>query len=446
VYTPAQEAAGKITGAFTRTPMQYSGWPIEIIEIRYWQNNMTRTKSKKQGVPNGGKRFYFAVDKMAVGTGEQPKTRQQKSKPVRMARAEFTRQAMHVGRTRIARDTGGGTIGMVPTEMGNANSGSLHSQRVEQDEVIGIISGSGPGAFQSTPFQINPGQLATFPWLGQLALLFERYEIRELEYYYKPIVSGYAPSGQIGKVILSTDYDAASAALQNYRQAETMDPHADGMPYENIVLRLDPRRLTPPGGKFVRTGILPAGNDIKTFDAGTFYASVQGTTDTNQIGELRVRYVIALMNPRLPNTNPPSAQFTASGVYASAAVAAPAGTPTLALLNTLTSNPSNGLGVALPGGGLVALHAGLYSIAYQGVWTVSTGQASSLFTELLVNGAAVGGRSVLTSAGTNSLSSSYQSGTTVYQAQEGDTLSLSGLCALGGGTATFAGYLWITAV
>jgi len=334
---------------------------------------------------------------------------------------------------------------MAPIENDNNTSLARRPQVIEQDEVIGIISGSNPGAFVSSVFAINPGQVSTFPWAAALAQLYERYRIEMLEFYYKPIVSGFAPSGQIGKVILSADYDAASALLTSYRQAESMDPHADGMPYEEICLRLDPRRCTGIDGKFVRQGILPAGNDIKTYDAGQLFVSVQGTTDLNPIGELRVRYRVSMMNPRLLNTGPANAQFVSAVVNASASTALVTGTPKAVALDTVLSNPGNGIGVVV-GSNVATLHAGQYIIS----WVVQYGASGNVITSTASwvsrNGSQIAPTSALSNGGYGGPATATvrDQGSIAYTFNEGDTVGLSADAVFASGTCNALGALTIT--
>lgn len=271
------------------------------------------------------------------------------------------------------------------------NAGALvRDQMVESDEVVGILSGN--TSFESSALQIQPGLLSNFPWLGQLAPLYERYEFVELCYYYKPIVSGFAAQGQKGKVILSCDYDAAAGTLTSYRQAETMDPHADGMPYEAISLVLDPRRLSL-GGKFIRRGPVPAGTDVKTYDAGTVYYSVSGLTDSTDIGEIRVRYRVRLMNPRLPDTAtsaPPN--FSVTVARSTSGVSNITSGWTIPILDWTVEE--NGLGVTFsPSGapGLIRLAQGRY-IVFMNFALVSTLATAA---QVVATSIADGGSSVI---------------------------------------------------
>jgi hypothetical protein len=118
-----------------------------------------------------------------------------------------------------------------------------------EDEFIQNISGS--TGFATTGFYMNPGQIATFPWLSTLAKQFEKYTVNSIEFYYKPLVSGFATNGQSGKVMLSFDYDASDTLPSSKIQVEDTHPHADCMPYEECYLALSSRELNQQDSKYV---------------------------------------------------------------------------------------------------------------------------------------------------------------------------------------------------
>lgn len=183
---------------------------------------------------------------------------------------------------------------------GRESNTNRRHQVVTEDEYITDINGS--TAFSTTPYALNPGQSATFPWAYKIAALYERWRTRYVEFYYKPQVSAYATNGQSGKVMLSFDYNASDSAPTTKQQVEDTRPHADAMPYEVVRLRLDPKLLNSQDSKYVRPGGQPAGTDLKTYDGGVLYVSTDGNANANVIGELRVRYSFELMTPVLESS------------------------------------------------------------------------------------------------------------------------------------------------
>ena len=318
-----------------------------------------RQVSRKGRQPAPKKRWHFAVN-TPYGSGS-------------MGSAD-TAPGLLFGKPKSRNARGARTpMDLLGPETGPTNQVRPRVQVVEQDEPIGIIPGS--VTFACTPFPIQPGQASVFAWLEGIANKFEFYRFRALQFYYKPIVSGFAADGQKGKIILSADYDSASGELQNYRQAESMDPHVDAMPYEGLILTLDPARLTPREGKYVRVGVVPAGTDVKTYDAGQLYLCTQGCASTDDIGELRVRYVIEFLNPRLPNAVPPAINYTWSQ-FRSTVVATVAASNTFQAMVFGTTD-ANGLNVTDLGGGGYQVTAGSWRIRSQLHATASAAPAAS---------------------------------------------------------------------
>jgi len=240
-------------------------------------------------------------------------------------------------------------ISLAPGES-NGSQISGKGQVIAQDELVGQVSGS--VSFQSTNWQFQPGLATVFPWLSQLAVLYMKYRVRRLRFYYKPLVSQYAALGQGGRIVLAYDYDAASTNLQTLQQAEGMSPHVDGMPYENLSLNIDVARIgmSRNAELFVRTGPNPAGTDIKTYDGGTVYFASSGLGGSGTIGELRVAYEIELKNPLLPNSIAPPINNNVWSYYGAAVPVAL--TTLITSIVSLDTVYINGLGITLSGGRL----------------------------------------------------------------------------------------------
>jgi len=260
--------------------------------------------------------------------------------------------------------------------------------RVEEDEYITDIAGS--IGFATTAFPVNPGQAGTFPWLSKQAAQWEKYRWEYLEFYYRPEVSAFATQGQAGKIILSMDYDAADAPPASKQQAEDTDPHTDAMPYEDLLLALDPRQMFEMAdSKYVRPGGLPGSTDIKTYDSGNLSVSTIANTNTSLLGELHVRYAVIFEVPVLEAGagNPAAANNQVAWFQSIAAEAAGATTvPTTVAVATATNN---GIGAVNTAGSIV-LPAGNYLVDYylQAFNTVS-GDTTKVIADLQVGGVTV---------------------------------------------------------
>lgn len=181
---------------------------------------------------------------------------------------------------------------------------------VEESEYIGEVLSLGSDLTPAGPYTnvyvlpCNPGQAMTFPWLYTIAKNYEKYRFLALKFIYKPEVTEFSVTGSnTGKVILSADYDASDAPPSSKQQQEDTDPHTDGMPYQSILLSLDPSEMhRNSDAKYVRPAGLPGSADIKTYDCANFTISVQGQSGNVQtLGELHVSYIVELSVPVLEN-------------------------------------------------------------------------------------------------------------------------------------------------
>lgn len=151
--------------------------------------------------------------------------------------------------------------------------------------------GSGAGTTQARQFPLNPGQAGTFPWLNKTAQNFEKYVLTSCVYHVKHEVSEFATAGTTGLMMMGIDYDAADAPPVNESQILNSDDHNEAMPCKDFSLAVDCKVAFANGPKYVRTGNLPGGADIKTYDCGLLNIAASGTADaTTKLGKLFVRY------------------------------------------------------------------------------------------------------------------------------------------------------------
>jgi len=323
---------------------------------------------------------------------------------------------------------------MFPT---GASSRARRSRVEIEDEYIVDIAGS--VSFAATSFAVNPGQSSTFPWLSKEAILFEKYKILRLEFYYRPQVSAYATNGQTGKVMLSFDFDASDAPPASKQQVEDTHPHSDGMPYEEVLLTIDPKDCSLQDSYFVRPGGLPGSSDIKTYDAGVLTVSTIGTNSSANIGELRVRYAIALQDPVLENFVSAPLNYHVSNFQSTSAESSGAATvaKTLALATTVT----NGVG-ASNASGVITLPVGNYLIIGM-VNIASLGDLIYTIMSFLINGSA----NAIVSEQQIQNSNNFSVSATIFVTSTGSTtVALSVSNEYSGGTTTNFGNLIIQAV
>jgi len=255
-----------------------------------------------------------------------------------------------------------GILGLSSSNFSRATKSHL----IDEDEYIADINGS--VGFQTTSYSINPGQSGTFPWGYKIAGLYEKYKFLFLEFYYRREVSEFATNGQSGKVMLSVDFDASDGPPTTKQQVLDTAPHVDGMPcVEKLSLVVDPSQMANQDSKYVRPGAQPANTDIKTYDAGNFFISTYGNTNTSVIGELRVRYKVLVSVPVLESGIP---QYGAAGSYfsitsnLSGETAAATTVDTALFVSTTTPVViANGIGATIASSGLITVPAGIYLVS-----------------------------------------------------------------------------------
>jgi len=241
-----------------------------------------------------------------------------------------------------------------------------------EDEQILDIAGSSSSAITQVP--CNPGIGGAFPFLSQIATRFEKYVFTKLEYYYKREVSEFATAGQTGKVVLSFDYDASDLPPTSKTAMMDSDPHVDGMPCENMMLRVDCKTAFENGPKYVLNGRQPGGTDIKTYNIGTLNIGVFGSADGINVGELHCRYAGYFEKPVIDSPAlPTSVNLT---VWSDNATDVPYldGTP---FTEPFTVQTIDGIGTTVTGGGYITLPKGVYLVTFQVVSTIAAVHAAS---------------------------------------------------------------------
>lgn len=235
-----------------------------------------------------------------------------------------------VSRTRFVKTS-------APRMMSLRNGDCIVTHR-EYIQDITAFTGS-PSTFQSTSFALNPGQVATFPWLSNVARNFESYRFRKLHFRYETE----APSSLGGTLVMSVDYDSTDPAPLTKQQAMAYRNAVRSAPWEpccHTSMREDLSKLK---SMFVRPGAQPANTDIKLYDVGNLFVCTQNVTTASAVcGELYVEYEVELLTPIWENS------FGVSGVLEALintpgqGAAAPWGTAPLTGLGSIQlSNPGN---------------------------------------------------------------------------------------------------------
>lgn len=197
------------------------------------------------------------------------------------------------------------SMAIVP-EFGATDDDSIIIRRREYVcEIFGpdYISGSsGPvSPFVLQSFPINPGLERTFPWLSQIAQNYDEYELIQCIFTFKSTTteSNNSGNGQVGTVILATNYNAAAP---EFRDKATMQRYMGAISSrltESVLhgVECDPLKLSGSTGDYVRTNPVVTGQDVKTYDHGKFQIAIANASSEYanfSLGELWVSYTVKL--------------------------------------------------------------------------------------------------------------------------------------------------------
>jgi hypothetical protein len=269
------------------------------------------------------------------------------------------------------------------------NGGQLRTMEprvgvIEKRELIQLVSGT--TGFQALKFALNPGLAATFPLGATEAQHWTEWKCTQMRVDFIPTVSEFATQGQQGEVAIAVDYNADNLLPTAMNQVEAMHFSGGGIPSKGFSFSAKTRLMNKSDPKYVRTGVPPAGDDLRLFDGGNLFFATSGCTNTTQIGKLEVTYRFEMGLPTLLNQGGGGLTDTQSAAFTSPAGGEVGAATTVAyqtLMATAVGNPAftNTAGSIVPPVG-----------NYQVTWNVRnsiSGSATVVSAQLLKNGAAV---------------------------------------------------------
>jgi len=224
----------------------------------------------------------------------------------------------------------------------------------------------GSVAFSNTQLNINPGLQALFFWLAAIAGRYESYLFRSLKFCFETEKS----ASTSGTVMMAVDYDASDSAPLNKQQIMAYHGAVRSAVWAEDCFQCDLKDLRKFGiQRYIRSGVLAANQDIKTYDVGVFNIATQGCADTTAVGELYVEYELELHTPQLdPNAIALSASLrTSSSVGVTRA--APFGTSTVS---------TGGLSIVATAATITFNQVGQYMLLLSYVGTVVTDTAPTI--------------------------------------------------------------------
>lgn len=225
-----------------------------------------------------------------------------------------------------------------------------------REYIADIFSASGaantPSAFANQSFSINPGNATTFPWLANVADRFEQYRIQGMLFEFKSLYSDavVTQNGSIGSIVLATEYNAGAPPFNTKQQMENYEFAQSAKPSLSVLHPIEcARSQNVLSELYIRTGAVPVGEDLKTYDFGDFQIASQGIPlggagAAVNLGELWVTYEIALLKPKIQIGAPADSGYAK---FSSDALIGAFTTPIPAPMSVITKSPSTNLNVSM---------------------------------------------------------------------------------------------------
>lgn len=208
----------------------------------------------------------------------------------------------------LARFTGIGDYQLVYNSLLNGNANGMsrlprRGVRVAEREYIGqIVSGAlvgGSSVFTNTSYPINPSDPNVFPWLSNLARLYDQWEPHGILFEFVSTSSDYAALQALGTVVYATDYDPYDAEYTSKQEMEGAAFTCSTKPSLNMVhgVECDPSQRPTPLLYTDRTNGAPlTSTSLGNFQVATSGCAAAGIT----LGELWVSYDITFHKKQIP--------------------------------------------------------------------------------------------------------------------------------------------------
>lgn len=251
---------------------------------------------------------------------------------------------------------------------------SSNGVRIREREFLGdIVASAAAGAFKNTSYPITPTDSSTFPWLSNIARLYDQWEPNGIVFEFVSTSSDFNGSAQaLGSLIMATDYDCMDSPYPNKVIMDNADYSNSGKPSISQVHGIECDPAQRPYKLMYTKGI--TGSVANRNTLGNFQVASAGVSAANVVlGELWVSYDITfykkqIISDWLPTYNITGA-YTAGGSYSSLV-------PNVNLSGFTHSVPAtalNQLHVTFP----QSIVTGRYLIT--ALWSVPVGVANNLF-------------------------------------------------------------------
>lgn len=160
----------------------------------------------------------------------------------------------------------------------------------------------GTSGFNIAKYAVNPGLQETFPWLSTLAQNYQEYRIHGIIFEFRSLITDFVTGGAPGVIVMATNYNADAPLYSSKQEMENSEYAVATKPTLNLIHGLEcaPNQTVLPE-KYVRTGEVPSGQDLRMYDLGNVQVATQG--NPNQLlGELWISYCVEFFKPRMPDS------------------------------------------------------------------------------------------------------------------------------------------------
>jgi hypothetical protein len=168
---------------------------------------------------------------------------------------------------------------------------------VRHREFVTELSGSTAFTVQKS-LTINPGLVATFPWLANIAGRFQEYEVKGMVWHYVPTSGTFnGTTAALGSVMIQTTYRSTDSAPASKQELLNEYWSNEVVPFETMAhpIECDPKE-NPFSVHYVRNEAIVTGEPLM-YDLGTTFVATSGMSPTAVVGDLWVTYEIELRKP-----------------------------------------------------------------------------------------------------------------------------------------------------
>nr|WRQ65008.1 structural protein [Tolivirales sp.]WRQ65294.1 structural protein [Tolivirales sp.] len=163
--------------------------------------------------------------------------------------------------------------------------------RVRHRENLGEVTLTATTFTTKPVYAVNPGMASTFPWLSSIANRFDKYRIHKLKFYYESECA----TSATGSLMMAFDYNPTDTAPANKIAMMGTRSAVKTVPWLNAACTFDAKAMDH--DLYVRPGVVPTTQDVKTYDPAAFYVATTNTAASGTIGDLWVEYDISLKAP-----------------------------------------------------------------------------------------------------------------------------------------------------